>query len=47
MLKTTMSLQILVANELLGSKVLVANEAGDDEGGEIEMCKAKNWKIRK
>ena len=32
MLKTTMSSQVLAVNEILGVKVLVANEAGDVGG---------------
>ena len=34
MLKTTMSSQVLAANEVLGAKVLAANEVGSDGGGD-------------
>ena len=33
MLKTIMFLQMLIANEVLGASVLVANEDGDIGGG--------------
>ena len=34
MLKTTMSSQVLTANEVLGTKVLAANKVGDIGGGD-------------
>ena len=42
MLKTTMSSQVLAANEILGARVLSANEVGDIEGGEgLKRVKSK------
>ena len=38
MLKTTISLQVLAANELLGTRVLAANKVGDVEGGDGSKC---------
>ena len=34
MLKTTMSSQVLAANEVLGARMLATNETGDVRGGD-------------
>ena len=38
MVKTIMSLLILIANEILGPRVLAANKVGDVEGGKELQC---------
>ena len=37
-LKTTISSQVLAANEVLGAKILIGNEFGDVGGGNGSKC---------